>query len=261
MQILLDAGADCGGQPCGKTPLMAAVQLGYEKVVAVMIQMKVPLEEMDRKGLTPLMLAAAHGRATIADMLIEAGALVNKKNQFGSTALWYAAQNGHLSIVRSLLKAGADPNTQDTIGQTPLHIASGQGFKAIVRALIEARADLHLQTRVGATPLYFAARGQVQVAQKITETLVKVTDEVLSCKEREQNSTIKALLQAGASPDDIDKPEDKEKVQRMQQKTACGMCSKPARQICGSCHSVHYCSRECQRSHWAVHKLACKKAS
>ena len=28
--------------------------------------------------------------------------------------------------------------------------------------------------------------------------------------------------------------------------------------ICSACHSEHYCSRACQRSHWCVHKHACK---
>ncbi|RPA81045.1 hypothetical protein BJ508DRAFT_376754 [Ascobolus immersus RN42] len=39
----------------------------------------------------------------------------------------------------------------------------------------------------------------------------------------------------------------------------CGFCGKPDRglQMCGRCRAIWYCDRECQKSHWVDHKVAC----
>eukprot|EP00929_Paragymnodinium_shiwhaense_P107272 TRINITY_DN7335_c1_g1_i1.p1 TRINITY_DN7335_c1_g1~~TRINITY_DN7335_c1_g1_i1.p1 ORF type:complete len:927 (-),score=169.80 TRINITY_DN7335_c1_g1_i1:91-2871(-) len=37
----------------------------------------------------------------------------------------------------------------------------------------------------------------------------------------------------------------------------CVKCGKPPQTMCGQCQVVKYCSRECQKAHWAEHKLVC----
>ena len=41
---------------------------------------------------------------------------------------------------------------------------------------------------------------------------------------------------------------------------ACGITGKPLL-VCGKCHMTRYCSRECQKAHWNVHKAMCKRMS
>jgi len=42
----------------------------------------------------------------------------------------------------------------------------------------------------------------------------------------------------------------------------CPPCGKPASKMCSSCKEVTYCSGECQKAHWKLHKAACRaKAS
>lgn len=42
---------------------------------------------------------------------------------------------------------------------------------------------------------------------------------------------------------------------------ACDMCAlECAPKSCSRCHTVGYCSRECQVAHWKAHKVDCKKA-
>lgn len=41
---------------------------------------------------------------------------------------------------------------------------------------------------------------------------------------------------------------------------SCQLCSKRASQICGRCKEVYYCSTDCQKNHWRIHKIDCKKA-
>ena len=39
---------------------------------------------------------------------------------------------------------------------------------------------------------------------------------------------------------------------------SCETCKKPASSQCARCNSVHYCSKECQKSDWKRHKLYCE---
>ncbi len=41
------------------------------------------------------------------------------------------------------------------------------------------------------------------------------------------------------------------------EKMACSVCSAEKGNACGDCLSVHYCSRECQKSDWRQHKTLC----
>jgi hypothetical protein len=41
--------------------------------------------------------------------------------------------------------------------------------------------------------------------------------------------------------------------------THCGMSSAQVKlSACGKCHQCHYCSEECQKSHWKAHKSNCR---
>jgi hypothetical protein len=40
----------------------------------------------------------------------------------------------------------------------------------------------------------------------------------------------------------------------------CAVCGKPADKHCGQCKTTSYCGAPCQRAHWPVHKMTCKKA-
>lgn len=41
--------------------------------------------------------------------------------------------------------------------------------------------------------------------------------------------------------------------------TSCANCTKTGAELksCARCHTVHYCNRDCQKSHWKTHKKAC----
>jgi len=38
---------------------------------------------------------------------------------------------------------------------------------------------------------------------------------------------------------------------------ACGKVTSAALQRCSRCHKATYCNRDCQKAHWAKHKLVC----
>jgi hypothetical protein len=39
----------------------------------------------------------------------------------------------------------------------------------------------------------------------------------------------------------------------------CSLCKKPSKSFCGQCGLVWYCSEDCQKTHWKIHKFMCKK--
>lgn len=39
---------------------------------------------------------------------------------------------------------------------------------------------------------------------------------------------------------------------------SCFVCGNQAINLCSKCHQVYYCSRECQRDDWSIHKHNCK---
>lgn len=38
----------------------------------------------------------------------------------------------------------------------------------------------------------------------------------------------------------------------------CGGCGQPSTNKCAGCKLQHYCGQDCQKKHWAKHKLECK---
>ena len=41
----------------------------------------------------------------------------------------------------------------------------------------------------------------------------------------------------------------------------CAQCNRAGDHRCGKCKQVHYCSKECQKAHWATHKQTCTRVS
>ena len=40
-----------------------------------------------------------------------------------------------------------------------------------------------------------------------------------------------------------------------------GSCGKPGKHLCSGCNEESYCSRDCQKSHWLLHKISCQSAT
>ena len=42
------------------------------------------------------------------------------------------------------------------------------------------------------------------------------------------------------------------------EKSSCAKCGKSANAFCFNCKIVQYCSRECQKADWKLHKTNCR---
>lgn len=135
-----------------------------------------------------------------------------------------AASNGHVECCRLLLVEGqANVNVVAKFGITALHLATSNGHKAVVRLLLKHGAkELPISGGgVTVTPSEF-----VNIASRVERTA-----------------------------------EMRDLAEYMNRKH-CKQCDKLAdTKACSRCKSVQYCSRECQKKHWKVHKPDCKTAA
>ncbi|KZV63782.1 hypothetical protein PENSPDRAFT_691340 [Peniophora sp. CONT] len=134
------------------------------------------------------------------------------------------------ALVRTLLIGGANPDHQDVWGVVPLSMAAMAMMVEAVDALMEVGADPTIRDADSMTPreLYTGPA----VSAVINKWLRRRTGE-------------SAPLEDGR---------------------ACAACKKTGddgviTRQCSACHTVYYCSRNCQRGHLKEHKPHCKPFS
>ena len=71
-----------------------------------------------------------------------------------------------------------------------------------------------------------------------------------------ERTKLESLL--NTSFENTETPETKATIQKISR--ICATCHKPdAKNRCGTCKAVYYCSRNCQKNHWLKHKELCKR--
>ncbi|HSS22096.1 MAG TPA: ankyrin repeat domain-containing protein [Pyrinomonadaceae bacterium] len=108
----------------GEKAIWAAVEKGYQYVMATLIEAGGDANLVDEGSTnTLLMLAADKGHEGTAKALIKGGANVNAQNRNGDTALMFAARSGRRDVVKLLLANKADASLTNNSGKTALMLA------------------------------------------------------------------------------------------------------------------------------------------
>lgn len=163
LQTLLNAGAlrDSADNQ-GWTPLMFAVQSGFDDIVEVLLSAGASVDAKDKLQRTALMQAARCENLSIAEQLIVAGADVNAIGFRGTvfTPLIVAATAGANDVIRMLVESGAIVDFLDLKdGYTALMMAARMGHADTVKLLLEFGADVSIETEYMVSSLTMAKRG------------------------------------------------------------------------------------------------------
>jgi len=72
------------------------------------------------EGDSCLHIAALRGNSRVVEILLDAGLDINEKGDMGNTPLHYAKSHGTPEVVDLLIKRGADVNVVNEFGRKPL---------------------------------------------------------------------------------------------------------------------------------------------
>ena len=134
--LLLEAGVDINVLIDKKTPLIAAIELGEQKVVDHLLTQWVPDVTMKQNnGRTALMAAVDNSNEGLTIRLLSLGAEINAPLNNDMTPLMRAVLNRSYEIEEILLKSGTDPNMKSIKNETVFSIAGNRNDKKILRLL------------------------------------------------------------------------------------------------------------------------------
>jgi ankyrin repeat protein len=213
--VLLDHGADptlVGGRPdafrsaAGKSAIALAARRGRGDVLNLFEQRRVPIE---LQGVERLIAACARNDATsIRSMAEREPRWASEVQAEGGKLLAEFAGNGNTDGVRSLLDLGVDIGALYEEGDgyfgiakrsTALHVAAWRARHATVKLLVERGARIDLPDGNERTPLALAIRACVDSYWK----------------DRRSPESVRTLLQAGASINDIEFPSGYDEVDQL----------------------------------------------
>jgi len=201
IEFLVKSGADAN------KALMYAAQKGYNadiKIIKILHQAGVEIDQPDDKGWTALMFAVKNCRDDLTDLLVELGANINKVSNDGFSPYKYARSNSHIDffgkliisktfdmaddyerrayffhvasegqfgVIKSLIKAQVDVNITNGEDSTPFHIVCTKGHADAIKVLIEAEVDVNKVNSGNKTA------GDLANENKHGELLIKLLDE------------------------------------------------------------------------------------
>jgi len=134
----LDAGADPNDAlvDTGITLIYVASQLGYTRIVTVLLNKGAIIDLATLDGGTALYIAIQCNQFDTVTTLIAAGANINHITNEGATPLLMAARQGHVNLVTAFLAAGANSLQTTIYGATPLYLAAFWGHFKIIQILV-----------------------------------------------------------------------------------------------------------------------------
>jgi len=194
--------------------LDAALEVGYEKIVKLLLENGADINAQDEYCDSALYAASSKGYEAIVKLLLEKGADVNVRSErAGNYALNVASEGGHEAAVKLLLEKGANPNTQVRPYGDALQTALEGGHEATELPL-ENAANPNTQGRPYGDALQAASyRGYEAIVKLLLEKGAKVNAQggyygnaLHAALEGGHETIVKLLLEKGANPNALGYP-------------------------------------------------------
>ncbi|XP_048245484.1 ankyrin-1-like [Haliotis rufescens] len=179
LEYLLKKYPDCtvSGNFDGASALSLVARRGSDKMVRLLMEKGIDINDRDDREATALHWAAAAGNTEVLDTLIQAGCDINAENGDSATPLHFAVLHGHRECVESLVAKECSldvdipmftdgMNSQELefyacheyripgFSGTPLHIACLNQDPDLTKILLAAGADTNAVNGFGLTPLH-----------------------------------------------------------------------------------------------------------
>jgi len=103
--------------------------MGFYQLCTVTLKTR-NLQAFYAQGWTALLISSWYGRTRMVRLLVQRGVPVNQSDQQGQSAVFMAAQQGHVCTIRALAELKADINKPSKHGATPILVASQDGHTA-----------------------------------------------------------------------------------------------------------------------------------
>lgn len=161
-------------------------------------------------------------------------------------------ENKHVKIVRELIKLGAEVNAHDVHGFTPLHHAIEMRDEHMVEVLLINNANPNAVSRTNEMPSAYMLVPETESELKIVDLMMKHNAKINHSHERLE---IRMSLEDLGCIDLIIRAREAYPLE----KNVCENCLEDAVKMCGGCWHAQYCSTECQKDDWKLHKHTCKK--
>ncbi|KAM6535971.1 hypothetical protein FALCPG4_005494 [Fusarium falciforme] len=220
VQLLLKRGFDVNAQTrFGETPLLGAVRMGHDSVVAILLsQAGVMIDLVGTDVPSPILEAVNRRQTGALRLLLAHKANAQVRDERGRTPLALSAFHGFEQGVELLLATdGVDPDEKDNEGLTPLFLAvlhthepESDGGRRIVRCLLDSgRVDVNIHDAEGVTPVMHAlengCRSLCRMLLECEQLDVHAKDQdgltpLLWAVKNNDQDTVALLLARGSSP-------------------------------------------------------------
>lgn len=142
----------------GKSLLIVALENDSQKVLNMLLERGIYLEEVFEEGKTPIFYVRS---LNALEQMVKAGADINKKDSSGKTLLSYFIETKPLSYSKYLTEQGADVNAAGENGWTPVFRAAAGIDVSLIDAMKNSGGDFTKQDSAGNFPIYYAQNKEV----------------------------------------------------------------------------------------------------
>lgn len=220
--------------------LLGATTMGHESTVKFLLEVPgININVHNKCDETALSLATKNRNSTVKKLIQD------KIDELSSKA-FAAIKNNNIEIIKSVA-AQIGIKIADKDGDTLLHKAIKHKRLEIIRFILLSDLTL-LETNNK------EGRDAIEIAigyPEVFELIMSLIPTKHLCLNPASPSPASDLSPAMPNA-------TKDELKQRPQAKICAVCAKEGAQLCARCKKFYYCSKDCQKAHWKIHKRDCK---